>query len=76
MTEVVKPKYLKATIKIELPPIEADAQAFGSYLPQEMAAIYSNQLDENLIENLEQPFLDETMNLEIDVEVVDLPPGV
>jgi hypothetical protein len=76
MTEVVKPKYLKATIKIELPPIEADAQAFGSYNPQEMADAYGEQLDANLIEHLEQPFVDETMNLEVNVEVVDHSPGV
>jgi hypothetical protein len=67
----IKPKKLSAHIVIDLPNIEADSQAWGSYDPEEMAKNYKEQLELNLLEELEASYEDETMGLNIEIKVVD-----
>lgn len=69
-----KPKFLKATVTIELPTIEADAQVFGFYKPSEMANEFKRRLENDPINELAEIMNEDESDLTVvtaKVEVKD-----
>lgn len=65
-----KKKFLDATVILTLPKREADSQDWGTYNPEEMAIAYKKALVENLIEEIESPFEDDTLGITVEVIIV------
>lgn len=64
-------KQLKASVTIELPLRDADPQEWDTYDVNEMAKRYTTALVDNLLEELEGPFEDETLTIIPTVQVVN-----